>query len=72
MTCKLCNQPGEYRDRFNAVLCLTHHLEALLGFLNDQPKVKYATVVPVYGNDGPRGEREEHGQDRVRASPQCG
>jgi len=65
VTCQLCNQPGEYSERFNAVLCLMHYLEALLAFLNDQPKVKYA-VVPVLGNDGPRGGREEHGSHRVR------
>jgi hypothetical protein len=38
-TCQLCNQPGEYRERFKAVLCLKCYLEVLLGLLNSQPKM---------------------------------
>ena len=37
--CKACNQPGEWREGFSAVLCNYHTLLALLGWLNSQPKM---------------------------------
>jgi hypothetical protein len=71
MTCQLCDQPGEYRERFKAVLCDKHNLEALLAFLGDQPKARgYVAVVPMRGPDGASGEREEHGPASVRAGSQ--
>lgn len=65
MTCQLCNQPGEHRDRFKAVLCHPHYLEALLALLGDRPREKL--MMETYSDEAQGSSPNPLHHPRLRA-----